>query len=161
MGLSMFLGGLKYKEREFKPIVAQVSGSSMTLAVIAILLPTMAFYSANKSDAFAIEKLSIAVAIILIIVYAMTLLFSLKTHSYLYEVGLVDLDVETTRHKPDLQLWLVMLVLVGYTLGQPMDLNFNPFEVVAVAVAVIVANLISLDGRSKSIAIDGFKVAFP
>jgi Ca2+:H+ antiporter len=229
MGLSMFLGGLKYKEQEFKPIVAQVSGSSMTLAVIAILLPTMAFYSANKSDAFAIEKLSIAVAVILIVVYVMTLLFSLKTHSYLYEVSLVDLDIETNHHKPDLRLWLAilivstlavayesemfvgvvesatkglgltplftgvillplvggaaeyvtavgvaiknnmdlsvsvamgssllvallmapMLVLVGYAIGQPMDLNFNPFEVVAVAVAVIVANLISLDGRSN------------
>jgi Ca2+:H+ antiporter len=42
-----------------------------------------------------------------------------------------------------------MLVLVGYAIGQPMDLNFNPFEIVAVGVAVIVANLISLDGRSN------------
>ncbi len=229
MGLSMFLGGLKYKEQEFKPIVAQVNGSSMTLAVIAILLPTMAFYAANKSDAFAIEKLSIVVAVILIVVYAMTLLFSLKTHSYLYDVSLVDLEVETTRHKPDLRLWLTilvastlavayesemfvgvveeatkglgltplftgvillpliggaaeyvtavgvamkdnmnlsvsvamgssllvallmapLLVLVGLAIGQPMDLNFNPFEVVAVGVSVVVANLISLDGRSN------------
>jgi len=29
-----------------------------------------------------------------------------------------------------------------------MDLDFNPFEAVAVAIAVTVANLISLDGRS-------------
>ena len=111
MGLSMFLGGLKYKEQEFKPIVAQVNGSSMTLAVIAILLPTMAFYAANKSDVFAVEKLSIVVAVILIAVYVMTLLFSLKTHSYLYDVSLVDLDIETTRHKPNLRLWLVVLVV--------------------------------------------------
>jgi Ca2+:H+ antiporter len=228
MGLSMFLGGLKYKEQEFKPIVARVSGSSMSLAVIAILLPTMAFYSANRAEAFAVEKLSIAVAIILIVVYGLTLVFSLKTHNYLYEVSLVDLDIKTHSHQPDLRLWVSilvmstlavayesemfvgvveeatkglgltplftgvillplvggaaeyvtavgvamknnmdlsvsvamgssllvallmapMLVLVGYAIGQPMDLNFNPFEVVAVAVAVIVANLISLDGRS-------------
>ncbi len=230
MGLSMFLGGLRHKEQEFKSIVARVSGSSMTLAVIAILLPTMAFYSANQAEAFAVEKLSIAVAIILIVVYALTLLFSLKTHSYLYDVSLVDLDIETAEeHKPDLRIWLSvlvastlavayesemfvgvveeatkglgltplftgvillplvggaaeyvtavgvamknnmdlsvsvamgssllvallmapMLVLVGYAIGQPMDLNFNPFEVIAVAVAVTVANLISLDGRSN------------
>jgi Ca2+:H+ antiporter len=228
MGLSMFLGGLKYKEQEFKPIVARVSGSSMSLAVIAILLPTMAFYSANRAEAFAVEKLSIAVAIILIVVYGLTLVFSLKTHSYLYEVSLVDLDIKTHSHQPDLRLWVSilvmstlavayesemfvgvveeatkglgltplftgvillplvggaaeyvtavgvamknnmdlsvsvamgssllvallmapMLVLVGYAIGQPMDLNFNPFEVVAVAVAVIVASLVSLDGRS-------------
>jgi len=30
-----------------------------------------------------------------------------------------------------------------------MDLDFNPFEAVAVAIAVTVANLISLDGRSN------------
>jgi len=33
------LGGLRYKEQEFQPIVARVNGSSMTLAVTAIVLP--------------------------------------------------------------------------------------------------------------------------
>jgi Ca2+:H+ antiporter len=42
-----------------------------------------------------------------------------------------------------------LLVLVGQAIGQPMDLSFNLFEVVAVAVAVAIANLISLDGRSN------------
>lgn len=42
-----------------------------------------------------------------------------------------------------------VLVLVGQAMGYPMDLNFNPFEIVAVVVAVVVANLISLDGRSN------------
>jgi len=42
-----------------------------------------------------------------------------------------------------------VLVLVGQLIGQPMDLNFNLFEVVAVAIAVLIANLISLDGRSN------------
>jgi Ca2+:H+ antiporter len=228
MGLSMFFGGIRYKEQEFKPIVARVNGSSMTLAAIAILLPTMAFYSSGKVETPAIEQLSIVVAIVLISVYTMTLIFSLKTHSYLYEVSLVELE-ESSEHKPNLWLWLgillastvavafeseifvgvveeatqglgltplftgvillplvggaaeyvtavgvaiknnmdlsvsvamgssllvalfmaPMLVLVGLFLGQPMDLSFNPFEIVAVAVAVIVANLISLDGRSN------------
>jgi Ca2+:H+ antiporter len=42
-----------------------------------------------------------------------------------------------------------VLVLAGWLMGQPMDLNFNPFELVAVAVAVLVANSISSDGRSN------------
>ncbi|MGL5874682.1 MAG: calcium/proton exchanger [Xenococcaceae cyanobacterium] len=228
MGLSMFFGGLKFKEQEFKPIVARVNGSSMTLAAIAILLPTMAFYTSGKIETPSIEKLSIVVAIVLISVYAMTLIFSLKTHSYLYDVGLAELE-EGGEHKPNLWLWLgillastvavafeseifvgvveeatqglgltplftgvillplvggaaeyvtavgvalknnmdlsvsvamgssllvalliaPMLVLVGLAIGQPMDLSFNAFEIVAVGVAVVVANLISLDGRSN------------
>lgn len=42
-----------------------------------------------------------------------------------------------------------VLVLAGWVLGQPMDLNFNPFELVAVAVSVLIANSISSDGKSN------------
>jgi Ca2+:H+ antiporter len=229
MGLSMFLGGLRFKEQEFKPIVARVNGSSMTLAAIAIILPTMAFYASGQVETASVEKLSIVVAIVLISVYLMTLIFSLKTHNYMYEVGVAELEETHGRRKPNLWLWVgiltvstiavaleseifvsvveeatkglgltplftgvillpmvggaaeyvtavgvavknnmdlsvsvamgssllvallmaPVLVLVGQALGMPMDLNFNPFEIVAVVIAVVVANLISLDGKSN------------
>jgi len=237
MGLAMLLGGLRYKEQSFQPILARVNGSSMTLAVTAIILPATVIYTSDGVEQGAIENLSLAVAVVLIIVYGLTLLFSLKTHSHLYDVGLVDLEednlqisgTESTAHKPNLLLWIgvlvastvavafeselfvgaveeatkglgltplftgvillplvggaaeyvtavrvaikdnmdlsvsvamgssllvallvaPILVLVGRAIGQPMDLDFNPFEVVAVAVAVTIANLISLDGRSN------------
>lgn len=234
MGLSMFLGGLRFKEQEFQPIVARVNGSTMTLAVTAILLPAMVFLTAQGDKvATGVNKLSIATAVILILVYGLSLLFSLKTHSYLYDVGLVDLEEgepgHEAAHKPNLRLWISvlvistlavafesemfvgvveeatsglgltplftgvillplvggaaeyvtavrvavknnmdlsvsvvmgssllvallvapLLVLVGQLIGQPMDLHFNLFEVVAVTLTVLIANLISLDGRSN------------
>lgn len=237
MGFSMLLGGIRYKEQEFKPIIARVNGSTMTLAVIAILLPTMVIYTSNGVEPAAIQNLSLITAIVLIAVYALTLLFSLKTHSYLYEVGLLELESEnsqntteeSTTHKPNLWLWIgvlvastvavafeseifvgvveettkglgltplftgvillpivggaaeyvtavgvamknnmdlsvsvamgssllvallvaPVLVIIGLVIHQPMDLNLNPFEVVAVAIAVTIANLISIDGRSN------------
>lgn len=42
-----------------------------------------------------------------------------------------------------------ILVLVGQLMGQPMNLNFNPFEVLAIATAVLITNSISTDGRSN------------
>ncbi len=42
-----------------------------------------------------------------------------------------------------------VLVIAGWVIGQPMDLNFNPFELVAVTVAVLIANSISSDGNSN------------
>lgn len=42
-----------------------------------------------------------------------------------------------------------VLVIAGWFIGQPMDLNFNPFELVAVAVSVLIANSISSDGESN------------
>lgn len=235
MGLSMLLGGFRYKEQEFQPVVARVNGSTMTLAVTAIVLPALVVATSGGVNEPEIAQLSTAAAIILMIVYALTLVFSLKTHSYLYDVGVVELEGEFSAeageasHKPNLWLWLgvllistiavaieseifvgaveeatkglglsplftgvillplvggaaeyvtavsvalknnmdlsvsvamgssllvallvaPILVLVGQAIGQPMDLNFNLFEVVAVAVAVAVANLISLDGRSN------------
>jgi Ca2+:H+ antiporter len=228
MGMSMFFGGLRHKEQEFKPIVARVNGSVMTLAVIAILLPTLASYSSGRETFQSVNQLSMVVAIVLIAVYCLTLLFSLKTHSYLYEVSLVELENEH-EEKPNLWLWLTVLlvstlavayesemfvgvveeatkglgltplftgvillplvggaaeyvtavgvamknnmdlsvsvamgssllvallmapalVIAGYFLHQPMNLSFNLFEAVAVAIAVLIANLVSLDGRSN------------
>jgi Ca2+:H+ antiporter len=40
------------------------------------------------------------------------------------------------------------LVLTGPLLGHPIDLSFNLYELVAVVMAVVVSNLVSLDGRS-------------
>ena len=42
-----------------------------------------------------------------------------------------------------------LLVLIGWIIGQPMDLNFQPFDLVAVAVAVLITNSISSDGKSN------------
>jgi Ca2+:H+ antiporter len=117
MGLSMLLGGLRYKEQEFQPVVARVNGSTMTLAVIAIVLPAMVITTSKVVDPSAISKLSVTVAIVLMVVYALTLLFSLKTHSYLYDVGVVELEAEgatsghKAAHKPNLPLWIGVLLI--------------------------------------------------
>lgn len=42
-----------------------------------------------------------------------------------------------------------ILVLVGWLIGQPMNLSFNPFEIVGVTMAVVSVNSISSDGRSN------------
>lgn len=239
MGLSMLLGGLRYKEQDFQPIVARVNASSMNLAVIAMLLPTAMDATTPGIDEGTLQGLSVAVAGVLIVVYALTLLFSMKTHSYLFDVGMVDIELEAgeavsspteePEHKVNLGLWIgvllgvtllvalesellvgtleeatsqlgltalftgvillpiignaaehatavtvamknkmdlsvsvavgsslqialfvaPVLVIAGWFLGQPMDLDFNPFELVAVAVAVLIANSISSDGKSN------------
>ncbi len=40
-------------------------------------------------------------------------------------------------------------MIAGWIFGQPMDLDFQPFELVAVVVAVLIANSISSDGKSN------------
>lgn len=230
MGFSMLLGGLRYKEQTFQPIVARVNADSMNLAVIAILMPTAMNYTSQGINEETLQNFSIAVAVVLILVYALTLLFSMKTHSYLYDVGVAETEAEETPHaKPNIKLWVgvllvctllvaiesemlvdslevatsqlgltalftgvilvpivgnaaehatavsvamknkmdlslsvavgssmqialfvaPVLVIAGRVLGKPMDLDFQPFELVAVVASVLIANSISSDGRSN------------
>jgi Ca2+:H+ antiporter len=122
MGFAMLLGGLRYKEQEFQPIVARVNASSMNLAVIAMLLPTAMDATSVGLSEVTIQRLSVAVAVVLILVYGLTLLFSMKTHSYLFDVGMADMEdlaesnlvPENSEHKPNLLLWVG--VLLGVTL---------------------------------------------
>ena len=50
LGLSMFVGGLGRGEQRFQPVVARVNGSAMTLAVIAILIPSLAALSSGQGS---------------------------------------------------------------------------------------------------------------
>jgi Ca2+:H+ antiporter len=110
MGLSMFFGGLRYKEQEFQSVVARMNGSTMTLAVVALVLPALVTYTTPQGiGEVEVTQLSKVASIILIVVYILTLLFSLKTHSYLYDVGVAELEAETETHKPNLWLWLGIL----------------------------------------------------
>ncbi|MFN3679912.1 calcium/proton exchanger [Thermosynechococcus sp.] len=112
MGLSMLLGGIRYKEQSFAPVVARVNASSMTVAIAAMLLPAMVIYTSSSVPPTAISKMSVVAAIILILVYGLTLLFSLKTHSYLYDVSQVELgDAEGHPEQPNLPLWITVLIM--------------------------------------------------
>ncbi len=138
MGLSMFLGGLRFKEQKFQSVVARLNASAMNLAVIAILVPTAVNATSDGISENTMQNLSGAVAIVLITVYILTLLFSMKTHSYLYEVGVAgseseDLDSnskseENTEHKPNLLLWILVLLIATLAVAYETEILVDSLE---------------------------------
>jgi Ca2+:H+ antiporter len=116
LGLSMFVGGLRYKEQTFNQKAAGINGSTMGLAVTAVLIPALVINTSNIVEPGVIRQLSVVVAVVMIAVYALTLLFSLKTHSYLYDVGVSDhSEAGHGEEKPNVWLWVG--VLLAATLG--------------------------------------------
>lgn len=126
MGLSMLFGGLRYKEQTFNQAAARMSGSTMSLAVTALVIPAMVINTSNIVESETIKRLSLVVAAVMLLVYGLTLVFSLKTHSYMYEVGMTELqsrhggespspESHTEEEKPNLWLWLG--VLFAATIG--------------------------------------------
>ncbi len=87
LGLSFLSGGLKFRKQEFSRVAAGVSATALTLAAIALVIPTV-FHQAAAAVPVAQggwtpakeQGLSLAIAIVLFLTYALTLVFSLMTH---------------------------------------------------------------------------------
>jgi Ca2+:H+ antiporter len=235
LGISILMGGLKYPEQRFNQTAARSSACSLTLAAIGLLIPTVFHFAAAQAPGAwspALEqKLSLVIAVVLLATYALSLVFSLKTHKQLFvggalapatqspdnhrpwsvtktffvlvvttalialfseflvstvegaqaALGLTEVFIGVIivavignaaehssailmalKNKMDLSLGIAIgsslqialfvapvLLFVSYFWGQPMDLEFTVPEVVAVLVAVHIADQISGDGESN------------
>lgn len=224
MGLSLLAGGWNRSELRFNRSATGMSGTMLTVAVASLVLPAL-FHATHRGDLAQRELwLSEGVAVVLLLSYACSLLFSLKTHKRLFGgephptmgnswsvafaclvLGLatvgVGIEAEILVHatqaltagsvvpqfflgliviplignaaehaaaivvarkgQTDLALQIALgsstqiallvaplLVFVGVLLSQPMNLVFSIFEVMALALATVIATLITLDGES-------------
>lgn len=85
VGASMLAGGLKYKTQKFNPKVAEVSSSMLLFAVIGLCIPAMFTHTVDPSLLNTrYEGLSIFVAVIMFIIYGLSLFFSFSTHKHIY-----------------------------------------------------------------------------
>ncbi|QRM42722.1 calcium/proton exchanger [Rhizobium sp. BG4] len=82
LGGSFLLGGLKHHVQEFNRVSARFQACLLFLATVAVLVPSLIGNNGQKPET--LHQLSLGLAIILIAVYAMGMLFSLKTHRELF-----------------------------------------------------------------------------
>jgi Ca2+:H+ antiporter len=84
LGFSMLFGGWRRKELVFSRLAAESGSSMMVLAVVALVIPAIFAQVTHHSHPEKIEALSLDISVILILVYAASLVFSLKTHHRLF-----------------------------------------------------------------------------
>ncbi len=91
LGLSLFAGGAKFKTQKFDRTAASTSATALTLAALALLIPTIFHLIAAQvpvaNGGWTPQKeqnLSLAIAIVLFLTYIGTLYFSLVTHKDLF-----------------------------------------------------------------------------
>lgn len=77
LGLSMLLGGFKYKTQKFNRAAAGMHTSMLLMAVTGLIIPAVFVHSHTNPAA---KPFSLGVAAILMIVYVLSLIFSLHTH---------------------------------------------------------------------------------
>jgi Ca2+:H+ antiporter len=85
LGASLLLGGLKHHVQEYNRNSARLQGGLLFLATIAMLVPSvLADADAGAANAKFTQTLSLGLSVLLIVTYALGLLFSLKTHRELF-----------------------------------------------------------------------------
>lgn len=118
LGLSIFLGGLRYLRQNFNAHAAGLSASLLTLTLIAFMLPT--FFDLAERDFFKVldpsvpdELFSLATAGVLILIYLANIYFTLRTHKDL----LSGLDESRSEHEATWSVPFAVGVLGVATVG--------------------------------------------
>lgn len=223
LGTAMIAGGAGRDVQLFNRESASLSSGLLFLAVAALMIPALFFHAATAPT----REISVEIAVILFLVYGLSLVFSLKTHKHLLgerspdegtgevshwstgvAVGVLAAvtvviavvsetltgSVEATakmmglsavfagvillatvgnlaqlinsvrfarKNKMDLALSITVgsstqiallvapiLVFVGFATGHRMDLVFTEFEVIGLAIAILVVRNLTHDGES-------------
>jgi Ca2+:H+ antiporter len=83
LGASFLLGGLAYHVQDFNRVNARLQASLLFLATVALLMPSVV-KATDVPQADFVQELSLGLSGLLIVTYALGLVFSLKTHRELF-----------------------------------------------------------------------------
>src|SRR5262245_10110379 len=91
LGASVLAGGVKFREQRFNRRAVQSSTTSLMLAAVGLLIPSVFHITAASQPGgwtpVMEQKLSLAIAVVLFCTYIFTLVFSLLTHRQLFVGG--------------------------------------------------------------------------
>lgn len=110
LGLSMLVGGLRFKKQSFGRKAASTRSTMLVLATIGLVIPSLLLLSSGQSiPEGAIASMSIWISVLLLIAYGAGLLFSLHTHRHIFNPpGEAEEEPEWSRR-------YALLVLAGAT----------------------------------------------
>jgi Ca2+:H+ antiporter len=82
LGVGFLTGGIRYHEQRFNPLAARTYSTMMFLAAVSMLVPSGFSRVLAPNEAIRQEQLlNVGIAIVLLLVYGLYILYSLKTHS--------------------------------------------------------------------------------
>lgn len=110
LGAATLAGGLKFKEQRFNAAGARSQSSMMTLAAIALILPAAFHYVAGPAGFPKEVDLSLEISVVLLVTYALSLIFSLRTHKHLFVSG-VEAEPAASHARWSLKKSMVVLAV--------------------------------------------------
>ena len=114
MGLAFLWGGLRFQEQEFNRVQVGSNSSLLLLAVIALIVPTVFHASATNSSDDSVLQLSRIVSLLLLLIYALFLLFQLKTHAALFATDGAHHENPSMEKRDAIILLVIATILVSF-----------------------------------------------
>jgi len=109
VGLSVLFGGLRYKHQRFNNETIAVSSTMLIIVVAGLSIPSVYNFIGSKTAQEHIPALSIAVAIVMALIYLAGLVFSLLTHKDLFDAS--D-EMKATNEKSTMSKRLAAFILL-------------------------------------------------
>jgi Ca2+:H+ antiporter len=130
-GAAAVVGGARREKQRFNVTAAGAGNATLYLAAVAMVVPALLHHGADPHPETRVPT-SIGIAVVLLALYALSLVFSLRTHAHLFEA---DAEAERGSH------WTLRRAVVVLTCA-------------TVAVAVVSEVLVaSLDGAARSLGL--------
>jgi Ca2+:H+ antiporter len=121
IGASMLVGGLRRQEQHFNAVGTRSQATMLTLAAVALILPAAFRLAGGSAATAALGPLSVGMSVVLLVVYALDMVFSLGTHRMLFseEHGATEHAAEEqaaqAEHEAPWSVGRAALVLAGAT----------------------------------------------
>ncbi len=113
LGASMLAGGIKNGIQRFDQRQSGNHAVLLTLAIVALVIPSLFGHSIGPDDSIEVEALSLGVAVVMIVLYLLGLIYSLKAaHS-----PLTIVPSENNVKAPHLSKTQAFLMLLAATIG--------------------------------------------
>lgn len=143
-GLSLLVGGLKFKEQKLSAPLAGLNSTMLLIALMSILIPSLFHFVPLEHRNNDEQLLSLSVSVLLISVYLLSIVFSLKTHQYLFRSKESGEKARWSRNYSiavlavsTILLGLVSEVFVGQIEGIAHQFSLSELFIGAVVVALV------------------------
>jgi Ca2+:H+ antiporter len=120
------VGGLKHKGLKFNPITAESGSAMLFLAVASLLVPSFFIRVGGAAHQKSVNSISLFIAGILILTYFLGMIFTFKTHKYLFRSSkLIEKNIEAW----PLRKSILLLLFAGIIIGCMSELLVSSIEV--------------------------------
>lgn len=118
LGTAMVVGGLRYPRQTFNRVGSSMNVAMLAIALIAMVIPAVIAHGAQFDPELnnpvqasrLLHRSSVGISVILLAVYGLSLVFSLKTHKFVFAAETEDEET------PEWSLRVAVGVLLGVTL---------------------------------------------